>query len=286
LFSHTIPTCSLLTCRVSESLFVEQLGIVRYSIFRAASETLLELSADKKYLGAKPGITAVLHTWGQNLSYHPHLHCIVTGGGLTPFNQWNNSQNDFFIPKDVLAGKFRGKLLAFLRKAKLKFYGELMHLNNPNDFNALINDLYETKWIAYCKKPFGGPQKVLDYLGRYTHRVAISNNRIIDCSNGKVSFSYRDYSDGNQQKIMSLSADEFIRRFFMHVLPSGFRKIRHFGLFAARGKSKRIKHCKKLTNTTFIARQETLEQRLERILGKDYNLCPYCNVGHFQRGSP
>ena len=267
-------------------VFYQNQRVAYNLLFKATSETLLELCANKKYLGAKPGITAVLHTWGQNLSYHPHLHCVVTGGGLTPCNQWNDSNNNFFIPVKVLAKKFRGKLLSFLRKAELNFYGKSLNLNNPSDFNALVNKLYLTNWIVYCKKPFGNAQKVLDYLGRYTHRVAISNNRIINCYDGMVTFSYRDYSDDNKQKVMTLSADEFIRRFLMHVLPPGFRKIRHFGLFASRDKGKRVKLCKKLTNTKFIARHETPQQRLERIFGKDYNLCPHCKRGHFQRGSP
>jgi len=255
-------------------------------LFRAVSETLHELCANKKYLGAKPGITAVLHTWGQNLSYHPHLHCVVTGGGLTHYNSWNDTKNNFFIPVNVLAKLFRGKLLSFVQKAELSFYGTSRNLNNPNDFDALIDKLYKIDWIVYCKHPFGNAQNVLDYLGRYTHRVAISNNRIVNCSDGKVVFTYRDYSDDNKQKVMTLSADEFIRRFLMHVLPGGFRKIRHFGLFASRNKGKIIKLCRRLTNTKFTPRKETPEQRLERVFGKDYNLCPHCNIGHFRNGSP
>jgi len=255
-------------------------------LFRTASETLLELCADVKYLGASPGITAVLHTWGQNLCYHPHLHCVVTGGGLTKLGQWRCSRKNFFLPVKVLAKKFRGKFLALLQNMKLEFFGEHRSLNSPAEFSALLKKLYATDWVTYCKPPFGSAQKVLDYLGRYTHRVAISNHRILSCENGKVTFRYRDYADSNKNKVMVLDTDEFIRRFLMHVLPAGFRKIRHFGLFASRDKTLRIKLCRRLTKTKFIARRETPAQRLERILGKDFNLCPCCKTGHLGRASP
>jgi hypothetical protein len=254
-------------------------------LFKAASETLLELCADKKYLGAKVGITAVLHTWGQNLSFHPHLHCVVTGGGLTDIDKWVEARKKFLIPLRILAKKFRGKFLALMRKLDLKFYGNSASLNNPNDFTAFVKKLYGKNWITYCKPPFGSAQKVLDYLGRYTHRVAISNNRIVSCGNGAVTFKYRDYADGKKEKLMTLSANEFIRRFLLHILPSGFRKIRHFGIVAARNKHKRIELCRKLSNTTFKPRHETVEQRLVRTIGSDYNLCPCCKHGHLTRAS-
>ncbi len=255
-------------------------------LFKAASETILELCADRKYLGAKPGITAVLHTWGQNLSYHPHLHCVVSGGGLTEFNSWKNSRNKFFIPIKVLSKKFRGKFLHCLHMEHLRFYGDTARLGNPHEFDSLVAALYKTDWITYCKPPFGGPQKVMDYLGRYTHRVAISNNRIMGELNGRVSFKWRDYADGNQQKIMTLSADEFIRRFLLHILPSGFRKIRHFGIFASRNKTGRLALCRRLTNTRFLFAPEAPVQRLNRIFGPDWNLCPKCKSGHLSRASP
>jgi hypothetical protein len=255
-------------------------------LFRATSQTLLELCADDKYLGATPGITAVLHTWGQNLCYHPHLHCVVTGGGLTKIGRWNESRKKFLVPVKVLAKKFRGKFLSLLQREKLEFFGEHRNLNSPPEFNAMLQKLYATSWIVYCKPPFGSAQKVLGYLGRYTHRVAISNNRILSCEDGKVTFRYRDYADSNKRKVMTLHADEFIRRFLMHVLPTGFRKIRHFGLFASRDKQQRIKLCKRLTGTKFAVRCETPQQRLERILGKDFNLCPCCKTGHLAREPP
>ena len=289
-------SASLLDCGYFHVVFTipAQLNPVFYQnqrpmyglLFRAASETLLELCADEKHLGATPGVTAVLHTWGQNLCYHPHLHCVVTGGGLTKIGAWRCSRKKFLVPVKVLAKKFRGKFLALLQRQKLAFFGEYRNLNSPAEWGALLQKLYATDWIVYCKPPFGSAQKVLDYLGRYTHRVAISNNRIVSCENGKVSFRYRDYAHGNKNKVMTLRADEFIRRFLMHVLPQGFRKIRHFGLFASRDKTARIKLCKRLTGTKFTARHETPVERLERILGKGFNLCPCCKTGHFAREPP
>lgn len=195
-------------------------------LFRAASETVLELCADKKYLGAKPGITAVLHTWGQNLQFHPHIHMVVTGGGLTPDGKWRASKKKFFLPGRVLSAKFRGKFLAL---SKRKF---------PDADQGLLDACYRKKWVVYCKPPFGSAEKVVSYLGRYTHRVAISNNRILSLKDGKVAFLWRGYAHGNQRKPMTLDAMEFIRRFLLHILPSGFRKIRHYGFTAAREKKR------------------------------------------------
>jgi hypothetical protein len=268
------------------SIVYQNQRIIYGLLFKAASETLLELCADKKYLGAKIGLTAVLHTWGQNLSYHPHLHCVVTGGGLTEINKWRYSCKKFLIPLRVLSKKFRSKFMALLRKTELQFFGRTAYLADPTNWFEFVKKLYKINWITYCKPPFGNAQKVLDYLGRYTHRVAISNNRIISCSDGKVAFKYRDCADGSKQKIMTLAATEFIRRFLIHVLPSGFRKIRHFGLLAPCGKFRRIRLCRRLTHTNFVPRHETAEQRLERIFGADFNLCPCCKIGHLTRASP
>jgi hypothetical protein len=255
-------------------------------LFKVASETLLELCADSKYLGAKPGITAVLHTWGQNLSYHPHLHCIVTGGGLTDIGTWRDSKKKFFLPLKVLSRKFRGKLLHYLQREDLCFYGDLEHLSDAEQFGELLKTLYNMNWVVYCKPSFGNAQNVLNYLGRYTHRVAISNHRLVMLENGQVTFRWKNYSDGNKQKLMTLSVEEFIRRFLTHVLPQGFRKIRHFGLLASRDKTKRLTLCKRLTCTRFTVTHESVVERLTRILGADFNLCPSCHVGHLSRASP
>jgi len=239
--------------------------------FKAVSETLHQLCADKKYLGATPGITAVLHTWGQNLMYHPHIHCIVTGGGLTKDGKWQVSRKKFFLPVKVLSRKFRGKFLSFLKQANL----------------LLDATLYTKEWVVYCKPPFKSAAKVIEYLGRYTHRVAISNKRILDLTNGQVTFSWRDYRDNNQKKNMTILATEFIRRLMMHVLPSGFRKIRHYGILAPRNKSVKIALCKKLTNTVSsnVIQLDAIE-RLRKILGADFDLCPCCRTGRLTRASP
>jgi hypothetical protein len=244
-----------------------------YSLFfKAVSETLLELCADTKYLGAKPGITAVLHTWGQNLMYHPHIHCIVTGGGLTDEGSWQASRKKFFLPVKVLSRKFRGKLLFFLKQASLPY--------DPA--------LYKDEWVVYCKPPFKNASKVIEYLGRYTHRVAISNRRILALKDGMVTFSWRDYRDNNKKKTMTVTVTEFIRRFMLHILPSGFRKIRHYGILAARDKSKRISLCRKLTRTKFKVTRtpETTLERLRKMIGEDFDLCPCCGIGHLARASP
>jgi hypothetical protein len=255
-------------------------------LFKAASETLLELCDDSKFLGAKPGITAVLHTWGQNLSYHPHLHCIVTGGGLTKLEKWKNSRKKFFLPIKVLSRKFRGKFLNYLKRENLQFFGGSSNLNDAGAFEMLVDKLYQTEWVVYCKPPFGDAEKVINYLGRYTHRVAISNNRLVALEEGIVTFRWRDYSDDNKSKTLSITADEFIRRFMSHVLPAGLRKIRHYGILASRDKKKRMKLCKRLTRTKIKIKAESTMDRLIRILGEDFNLCPCCKSGRMARASP
>lgn len=241
-----------------------------WSVFQ--SSMLSELCADKNYLGAKPSITTVLHTWGQNLMYHPHIHCIVTGGGLTKDLQWQDSRKKFFLPVKVMSRKFRGKLLSFFKQADLAF--------DPA--------LYLNEWVVYCKPPFKNVSKVIEYLGRYTHRVAISNNRVLALKDGKVTFSWRDYRDNNKKKTMTITAVEFIRRFMLHILPSGFRKIRHYGILASRNKSTRISLCKKLTRTKFSVAELTTTtlEKLRKMFGEDFDLCPCCGVGHLSRASP
>lgn len=196
-------------------------------LFRAVSETLQELCADKKYLGAKIGFTSILHTWGQNLCFHPHIHCVMAGGGLDKLDKWVSSRKKFLLPIKVLSRKFRGRFLALLKVAKLEFHNN----SNPYAFADLIDNCYKKEWIVYCKPPFKTAACVVEYLGRYTHRVAISNNRILSIKNGFVTFKWRDYkalssnaSDGSQIKIMTITAEEFIRRFLMHILPPRFMK--------------------------------------------------------------
>lgn len=250
-------------------------------LFKAASETLLELAGDLKYLGARIGHTSVLHTWGQNLMFHPHLHCIVPGGGLDSLGNWINSRKKFFIPVRVLSKKFRGKYLFYLKQLfeenKLEFYTEQQRFSHRRNFETFLSELYAKEWIVYCKPPFKDASCVVEYLGRYTHRVAISNNRIISIDGGNVTFKWRDYKDSNKWKLMTVSAQEFIRRFLIHILPKGFMKIKHYGLLSNRNKSLRLATCKRLTNTVIvlIERLSILELIL-KITGKDFSKCRQC----------
>jgi len=217
-------------------------------LFQAASQTLLKLAADPQRLGAQIGFTAVLHTWGQNLLFHPHLHCVVTGGGLSLDGQrWIAGREDYFLPVHVLGRLFRGKFLAGLKAAyqrgELTLTGSVADLADPPQFRRWLAGLYRQNWVVYAKPPFGGPQQVYRYLGRYTHRVAISNSRLLAMEDGHVRFRYKDYADGNQHKEMTLAADEFLRRFLLHVLPKGFVRIRHYGLLASRNVSTKLASC-------------------------------------------
>ena len=246
-------------------------------LFRAVAETLQELACDKKFLGAKLGFTSVLHTWGQNLSFHPHIHCIVPAGGLTSTGSWINSRKKFFIPVKVLSRKFRGKFLHLLKSQRLEFFGEQSFLAEHFYFLDFLDACYQKEWVVYCKPPFKSSAAVVEYLGRYTHRVAISNNRILDIGNGYVAFKWRDYRDNNKWKVMSISVIEFMRRFLMHVLPFGFMKIRHFGLLANRDKANRLELCKRLTCTPIVVKvKASALDLLSRLLGRDPTLCTYC----------
>lgn len=253
-------------------------------LFKAVSETLIELSADPKRLGAEIGFIAVLHTWGQNLMDHPHIHAIVTGGGLSPGGRtWKSSRADFFIHVKALSNLFRGKFLAYLKalraQDKLIYPGAVCHLAQPAAFNALLGELYGKDWVVYCKPPFKRPEDVIEYLGRYTHRIAISNHRILKLENNTVSFRWRDYADGNRTKVMTLEAGEFIRRFLLHVLPDRFVKIRHYGLLGNRSRAKKIERCRQLLAVEHKQpeeKSETWQERLLRLAGVDVIKCPAC----------
>ncbi len=257
-------------------------------LFKTVAETLAELAADKKYLGARLGFTSVLHTWGQNLTMHPHLHCIVPGGGLSPIGKWVKSRKKFFIPVKVLSGKFQKKFLSYLKQFyyqnKLEFHASQTHLSNPWEFEKLLSSLYAKKWVVYCKPPFRDAAGVVEYLGRYTHRVAIANSRIVNMQDGKVTFKWRDYKDGNKIKQMTLNADELIRRFLIHVLPSRFVKIRHYGFLGNRNKNTILRICKQLTNTPLLSKEKlSTLQLLQKITGKDLSKCPYCGSDKLRR---
>ncbi|HAB54254.1 MAG TPA: IS91 family transposase [Ignavibacteriales bacterium] len=269
-----------------------------YSIlFKSASETLLVLGKDPKHLGAEIGIIAVLHTWGQNLMDHPHLHCIVTGGGLSKDKRkWIKAKKakhkNFFIHVNVLSDLFKKKFLYYFKKAQknkeLRFIGKISELNEYKVFQRMLNELYTKKWITYCKRPFGGAEKVVEYLGRYTHRVAISNNRIKRMENHKVVFAWKDYRDKDTRKEMELPAVEFIRRFMLHILPENFYKIRYYGILSSRNKQKDIARCREIlgvVNEKEPKKVEIAQTRLDKEILVGTSQCPNCRVGtmHFLR---
>lgn len=258
-----------------------------YSILlRASSETLIELSRDPKHLGAEIGFISLLHTWGQNLMDHPHVHCIVTGGGLSlDSSKWISCREDFLIHVKVLSRVFRGKFLDYLKKSyysnKLNFSGQISTLGSRQEFKILIDKLYKTEWVVYSKPSFKSPEHVLKYLGNYTHRVAISNSRITDLKDDKVTFKWRDYKDDNKPKLMTLDAFEFIRRFLFHVLPNGFVKIRHYGILSNRNRKTKLAKCKKFLglpaqNKLKSKVKETWQELLLRISQVDTRICPSC----------
>jgi Putative transposase/Transposase zinc-binding domain len=246
-------------------------------LFRAVAESLLEMAADPKRLGARIGFLAVLHTWTQRLEHHPHAHCVVPAGGLSSDRQrWISVRNEkFFLPVKPLGCLFRGKFLAYLKEAfaasRLEFYGQLREFAHPVRFAEFVASLQEKEWVVYAKPPFGGPQQVLRYLARYTHRIAISNGRLIQLENGHVHFSWRDSQDDNAIKEMSLDAVEFIRRFLLHVLPSGFVKIRHFGFLSNRNRKRIIQRCRQLLPPSPAE---------AFVITPPQPVCPVCKVGH------
>ena len=220
-------------------------------LFHASAATLLEVAADPQHLGAEIGFLSVLHTWGQNLLHHLHVHCVIPAGGLSPdHSRWIHPRYSFFLPVKVLRRVFRGKFVASLRQAfregKLGFYGDQKALRNPKLFRALVRSLFRQDWVVYAKPPFGGPEYVLHYLARYTHRVAISNHRLLNFQDGQVTFRWRDYAHGNKKRKMTLTADEFLRRFLLHVLPKGFVRIRFFGFLANRRRAPLLPLCRQL----------------------------------------
>jgi hypothetical protein len=258
--------------------------VVYTILFKAVAETLSELSADKKYLGATLGFTSILHTWGQNLMHHPHIHCIVPGGGLNSLGKWVDSRKKFFLPVKVLSRKFRGKFLYYLKQANLDFFGKQAYLIDSTCFSSLLSSLYKKEWVVYCKPPFKDASCVVEYLGRYTHKVAISNKRILSIENGCVNFKWRDYKDNSKWKVMTISVDEFIRRFLIHILPNRFMKIRHYGFLGNRNKESKLKICKQLTFTPIIQKEKASTlQLIQKIIGKDVSKCPNCGSDKLSR---
>ena len=258
-------------------------------LFRATAQTLLTIAADPKHLGAEIGFFAVLHTWGQNLLHHPHLHCVITGGGLSADgSQWISCRDGFFLPVGVLSRLFRRLFLEYLLKAfdagKLQFFSSLESLRDRSSFLDYLAPLREAEWVVYAKRPFAGPKQVLDYVGRYTHRVAISNNRLLDIAEGKVTFRYKDYRHDAQQKTMTLEAEEFIRRFLLHVLPEGFQRIRYYGLLANRYREQKLALCRELLDMPApepppLDGAKDYRERYEELIGSSLRECPVCHQG-------
>jgi Putative transposase/Transposase zinc-binding domain len=255
-------------------------------LFRAAADTLLIFGHDPRHLGGTIGITAMLHTWGQNLSQHLHLHCLVTGGALAADrSRWIIGRSSFLFPVLALSVVFRAKFLAGLQRAfdtgQLTFAEGTAHLANRSAFAGFLGQLRIVNWIVYAKRPFAGPEQVLAYLGRYTHRVALSNDRLVDFRDGRVRFRWRDYAHHDRVKVMALDADEFLRRFLLHVVPSGFMRIRHFGLLANRTRRDTLMRCRALLGQppTENAPQESAAVLLQRLTGIDLSRCPTCGEG-------
>ena len=254
-------------------------------LFDATAQTLLTFGHNN--LGGKTGFIAVLHTWDQKLNAHFHLHCLVPAGALSENNdRWIDAPKNFLFPVRALSQVFRGKYIDFLLQAnadgKLIFPGQAALFQTRTEFSGLLARLRQKRWVAYAKPPFGGPEKVLDYLGRYTHRVAISNNRILNVENGQVTFAFRDRAAGDKRDIMTLPAEEFIRRFLLHTLPSGFVRIRHFGFLANRAKKNDLTLCRQLLGVppqSPAPERKSDEELLHELTGEDFFRCPCCKQG-------
>ena len=260
--------------------------VVYNLLFSAAAETLRTIAADPRHLGADIGFLAVLHTWDQTLRHHPHLHCVVPGGGLSVNGEgWRSCRRGFFLPVNVLARLFRRLFLQGLERAyeqdKLSFHGACAFLAESTAFNRLLKSVRAREWWVYAKPPFGGPAQVLAYLGRYTHRVAISNQRLLSLPHGKVTFSWRDNRHGQMRSTMTLSADEFMRRFLLHVLPRGFQRIRQFGLLANRRRDE-LARCRQLlgaADQTVNSLSQDYKSLYQTVTGTSLLQCPACRAG-------
>ena len=255
-------------------------------LFETVSATLIEFGANPRWLGGEIAATLVLHTWGQTLSQHLHLHCLVAAGALGPTGQWIRPRRGFLFPVKALSQVFRGKFVAALARAfdagRIGVAGSTLPLAEPAHRARLLAALRDRSWVVYAKQPFGGPQQVLDYLGRYTHRVAISNHRLVSVSDQQVRFRYNDYAHGNARKVLALDAPEFIRRFLLHVLPTGFMRIRHYGIIANRTKATKLTHARTALGQPSMPPPPPPESIMAfwlRIVQLNVHQCPYCRVG-------
>jgi hypothetical protein len=260
-------------------LALQNKKVVYDLLFRASAATLLEVAADPKHLGAEIGFLSVLHTWGQNLQIHPHIHCVIPSGGLSPDHQrWIHPRYPFFLPVKVLSKVFRGKFVAGLKSAfdaqELHFPGRMKRLADRKAFHAFLRPLFRKDWVVYAKRPFGGPEHVLHYLARYTHRVAISNHRIINFADGKVTFRWKDYAHKSKQRLMTLTAHEFLRRFLLHTLPRGFVRIRFCGFLANRRRGELLPVCRRVLQAALPQNSTARDASASGAPGTW--LCPHC----------
>jgi Putative transposase/Transposase zinc-binding domain len=265
------------------AIALQNKAVVYDILFKATAETVRTIAADPKHLGAETGMIAVLHTWGQSLFHHPHVHCIVPGGGLAPDGRWVASRPGFFLSVRVLSRLYRRLFLdrmeAAFNAGALNFFGDLAPLADRTAFTAHLWPLRRADWVIYAKRPFGGPQQVLDYLGRYTHRVAIANSRLIELVDGQVRFRWKDYRQPDKPKVMTLDANEFIRRFLQHVLPDGFRRIRHFGFLANTHRTARLATIRTLLDVhtpAVNAPPSDYRARYALLTGRSLDICPCC----------
>ena len=256
-------------------------------LFRSVSDTLIEFGANPRWLGGTIAATLVLHTWGQTLSQHLHLHALVAAGALAPDGHWITSRRGFLFPVTALSPVFRGKLLSGLQQlfsaGALKFAESSASLTQPIAQRQMLRELREKPWVVYAKRPFAGPAQVLDYLGRYTHRVAISNHRLVSCNDIEVRFRYKDYAHGNRRKVMTLTPAEFLRRFLLHVLPTGFMRIRHYGILANRAKREKLAAARTALDHPSVVKPrppESVEAFWLRVAAHDIHQCPRCKAGH------
>ena len=259
-------------------------------LFRAAAETLRTIAADPAHLGAEIGFFGVLHTWGSNMLFHPHIHFVVPGGGISrDGTRWISCRPGFFLPVRVLSRLFRRLFLQYLvnayRAGRLTFFSSLQHLSDSPSFLRYLAPLRTTEWIVYAKPPFAGPQQVLDYVGRYTHRIAISNNRLLSIDDGKVCFRWKDYRNDNRVRTMTLTAEEFIRRFLLHILPEGFQRIRYYGFLCNRYREHKLARCRVLlgmaTQPSSLGEpSDDYRDRYEALTGASLKECPACHHGH------
>jgi Putative transposase/Transposase zinc-binding domain len=257
-------------------------------LFRAAAQTLRTIAADPIHLGAEIGFLTVLHTWGQNLMHHPHLHCLVPGGGISPDgSRWITCRPGFFLPVRVLSRLFRGLFLHYLEKAftvgKLNFFSAQRHLYEPAAFRRYLQPVRSTEWVVYAKRPFAGPRQVLDYVGRYTHRIAISNSRLLSIDGARIRFRWKDYRRGKNQDTMILAADEFIRRFLIHVLPGGFQRIRYYGFLGNAHRARKLALCRNLLGMRLPEPVDPgpvhdYRDRYEILTGFSLRECPHCHL--------